>query len=85
MKNEEQEALVGERSQIADEPRKDGPAGKARDAELARLDGDIRATCHHDSIHWNSRSTDDGRIITTCDRCETSWYEHIGQDFPRRQ
>ena len=78
MKNDMRDALAVERDTVLHDPRRDGAGEKGRETELTRLDGDIRAMCPHDSIHWNSRSTDDGRIITTCERCEVSWFEHAG-------
>jgi hypothetical protein len=37
----------------------------------------IKALCPHDpEMHWESRSDGQGQIITTCQRCGISWYEH---------
>lgn len=77
-KNDARDAMTIERDTVLHDHGRDGAGEKGRERELTRLDGDIRATCQHDSIHWDSRSTDDGRIITTCERCEVSWYEHAG-------
>jgi hypothetical protein len=69
-------ALVQERDTLLNDHDSDDP--ERRDTELIRLDREIKALCPHDSISWDSRSTDDGRIITTCERCEVSWHEHAG-------
>lgn len=75
MINEKRASLAQDRETVLlDHPDDDG---HARETELIRLDGALKALCTHDSIHWDSRSTDDGRIITTCERCEVSWFEHV--------
>lgn len=78
MKNDARDAFARERNTVLHDHDRDGDGEKGRDIELARLDGVIKAICPHDSINWNSRSAEDGRIITTCERCGVSWYEHVG-------
>lgn len=78
MKNDARDALAHERNTVLHDHGRDGDGEKGRAIELTRLDGDIKATCPHDSINWNSRSAEDGRILTTCERCKVSWYEHVG-------
>ena len=78
MKSATRDALTTERETVLHDHGRDGAGEKGRQTELTRIDVGIKATCPHDSIHWNSRSADDGRIITTCERCEVSWYEHAG-------
>lgn len=78
MKNDTRDALAHERDAVLHDHGRDGDGEKGRENELTRLDGDIKAMCPHDPINWNSRSAEDGRIITTCERCDVSWYEHVG-------
>lgn len=78
MNNDARDALVHERYTVLHDPGRYGDGEKGRENELARLDGDIKSMCPHDSIYWDSRSAEDGRIITTCERCDVSWYEHVG-------
>lgn len=76
MHHEKRMALTQERETVSRDHESDGEA--SRDTALTRLDGEIKALCSHDSIYWDSRSADDGRIITTCERCRVTWYEHVG-------
>lgn len=36
----------------------------------------IKALCPHGAEFWDSRADEQGQIITTCQRCGISWYEH---------
>ncbi len=72
---EKRAALAQDRDTVLEDHSSDD--GHIRETELIRLDGALKELCPHDSINWNSRSADDGRIITTCERCGVSWFEHV--------
>lgn len=56
----------------------DGQAVDLRGAAV-EIDRAIKALCPHDpTINWDSRADEQGQIITTCERCGISWYEHPG-------
>jgi hypothetical protein len=76
MQRDKQVALARKRDAVARD--RDGDTGASREIEIIRLDDEIKAMCTHDAIYWDSRSAEDGRIITTCERCGVSWYEHVG-------
>jgi hypothetical protein len=48
------------------------------DDAAAMIDRALRAMCPHDETTWDSRADDHGLILTTCDRCDVSWHEHMG-------
>lgn len=55
-------------------------AGGHDDADLpaaaARLDHALRALCPHDPQGWYTAPDRDGHMLTTCNTCGVSWYEH---------
>jgi hypothetical protein len=55
----------------------DGQAVDLRGAAV-EINRAIKALCPHDpGSNWDSRSDEHGQIITTCERCGISWYEHV--------
>lgn len=55
-------------------------AGGDDDADLpaaaAMIDKALRALCPHDPQGWYAAPDRDGHMLTTCNGCGVSWYEH---------